>query len=126
MKDELAQLKLRPHSGGACGSGWRCCDWLRSMARKLRPIVSVSVPDDSALAGPTETGHGRAGAPLYPARRRRRIPTTSVALVGHARRELGYGCARTRVLAPARPPGVPVQSTIQRLFQELGLPHLRR
>jgi transposase InsO family protein len=49
-----------------------------------------------------------------------------VALVAHARRELGYGCARTQVWLKRVHDVSLAMSTIQRLFHELGLPYLRR
>src|SRR5215470_8625798 len=64
--------------------------------------------------------------PRYPTRRRRRIPDSVVALVAHARRELGYGCARTQVWLRRVHHVSLAMSTIQRLFVELGLPYLRR
>jgi len=49
-----------------------------------------------------------------------------VALVAHARRELGYGCARTQVWLRRVHNVSLAMSTIQQLFVELGLPYLRR
>ena len=64
--------------------------------------------------------------PRYPPRRRRRIPDHVVALVAHARRELGDGRARTQVWLRRRHQVSLAMSTIQRLFVDLGLPYLRR
>jgi len=64
--------------------------------------------------------------PRYPARRRRRIPAPVVDLVAHARRDLGYGCARTQIWLRRVHQVSLAMSTIQRLFQELGMPYLRR
>ena len=64
--------------------------------------------------------------PTYPERRQSRLPEEVVALIEHARRELQYGAARTRIwLRRVHQKNVPM-ATISRTFVRLGLPHLPR
>jgi transposase len=64
--------------------------------------------------------------PTYPERRQSRLPAEVVALIDHARRELQYGAARTRIwLRRVHQKNVPM-ATISRTFGRLGLPHLPR
>jgi len=60
--------------------------------------------------------------PRYEARRRRRIPESTVTLIAHARRDLGYGTTRTRIwLQRVHQISVAV-GTIRRVARDLGLP----
>ena len=62
--------------------------------------------------------------PVYPDRRRSRLPAEVIELLAHARRELQYGAARTRVwLQRVHQTSYPVK-TIQRAFVRLGMPRL--
>lgn len=62
--------------------------------------------------------------PVYPDRRRSRLPAEVIALIAHARRELQYGAARTRVwLQRVHQKSYPVK-TIHRAFVRLGMPRL--
>ncbi len=64
--------------------------------------------------------------PAYPERRKSRLPEEVVALIEHARRELQYGAARTRIwLRRVHKKNVPM-ATISRTFVGLGLPYLVR
>ena len=64
--------------------------------------------------------------PRYPARRRRRIPERTVALIAQARSELGYGTTRTRIWL-LRVHQIRVATvTIRRVVRDLGLPRLGR
>jgi transposase InsO family protein len=64
--------------------------------------------------------------PTYPRHRPRRVPPAAIELIRHARQELGLGAARTRFWLQ-RVHGVRLaMGTIQRVFQDLGLPRLRR
>jgi transposase len=64
--------------------------------------------------------------PAYPERRKSRLPEEVVALIEHARRELQYGAARTRIwLRRVHKQNVPM-ATISRTFVRLGLPYLVR
>jgi transposase len=72
-------------------------------------------------------GEGMNGlVPRYPHRRQRRITVEVLELIRHARQELAYGAARTRLWL-LRPHRVPLTTgTLQRIFVDLGLPYLRR
>ena len=60
--------------------------------------------------------------PRYAERRRRRIPESTVTLIAHARRDLGYGTTRTRIwLLRVHQISVAV-GTIRRVARDLGLP----
>jgi transposase InsO family protein len=64
--------------------------------------------------------------PSYPRHRPRQVPPTAIELVRHARQELGYGAARTRLWLQ-RVHGIRLaMGTIQRVFRDLGMPRLRR
>lgn len=64
--------------------------------------------------------------PVYPDRRRSRLPAEVLSLLEHARRELRYGAARTRIwLLRVHHKSYPVK-TIHRAFVRLGLPRLVR
>jgi transposase InsO family protein len=64
--------------------------------------------------------------PTYPERRKSRLPAEVVVLIEHARRELQYGAARTRIwLRRVHQKNVPM-ATIARTFVRLGLPYLPR
>ena len=64
--------------------------------------------------------------PRYPARRRSRLAPETMALLEHARRELEYGAARTRVwLRRVHHIRLPM-ATIHRAFCRMGIPHLPR
>ena len=64
--------------------------------------------------------------PTYPRHRPRRVPAATIELIRHARQELGYGAARTRLWLQ-RVHGIRLaMGTIQRVFRDLGLPRLRR
>ena len=59
--------------------------------------------------------------PLYPERRQPRLAPEVLALIEHARRELQYGAARTRIwLRRVHKRNVPM-ATISRAFVRLGL-----
>lgn len=127
MKDEIAQLKIRPELR------WRVRQRL-AVLRLAEEYGQKAAADRVGLSARTirRWQHRyRAGGvlelvPRYPARRRRRIPDHIVALIAHARREFGYGCARTQVWLRRVHEVSLAMSTIQRLFHELGLPYLRR
>jgi transposase InsO family protein len=62
--------------------------------------------------------------PTYPDRRKSRLPAEVLLLIEQARREFGYGAARTRVwLQRVHHKSYPVK-TIHRAFVRLGLPRL--
>lgn len=62
--------------------------------------------------------------PTYPDRRKSRLPAEVLRLMEQARREFGYGAARTRVwLQRVHQKSYPVK-TIHRAFVRLGLPRL--
>lgn len=62
--------------------------------------------------------------PSYPDRRKSRLPAEVLELIEHARRDLGYGAARTRIwLQRVHQKSYPVK-TIHRAFVRLGLPRL--
>jgi transposase InsO family protein len=62
--------------------------------------------------------------PTYPKRRKSRVPADVVALIAHARRELQYGAARSRIrLRRVHQKNVPM-ATISRTFVRLELPYL--
>ena len=64
--------------------------------------------------------------PTYPRHRPRRVSPSAVELIRHARQELGYGAARTRLWLK-RVHGIRLaMGTIQRVFRDLGVPRLRR
>ena len=64
--------------------------------------------------------------PMYPERRKSRLPSEVLALIEHARRELQYGAARTRIwLRRVHKRNVPM-ATISRTFVRLGLRYLPR
>lgn len=70
---------------------------------------------------------GLAGlVPRYPRRRQRRVKPEVVDLIRHARQELAYGAARTRLWLFRVHQVRLAMGTIQRVFGELGLPRLRR
>ena len=70
---------------------------------------------------------GLAGlVPRYPRRRQRRVRPEVVELIRHARQELAYGAARTRLWLFRVHQIRLAMGTIQRVFGELGLPRLRR
>jgi len=64
--------------------------------------------------------------PRYPHRRSRRVRPEVVPLIEHARRELAYGAARTRLWLQRVHQVHLAMGTIQRIFRDLGLPRLRR
>jgi transposase InsO family protein len=70
---------------------------------------------------------GLAGlVPRYPAQRPSRLAPETIALLEHARRELEYGAARTRVwLRRVHQLHLPM-ATIQHAFRRMGVPHLPR
>ncbi len=127
MKDEIAQLKIRAELR------WRVRQRL-AVLRLAEEYGQKAAADRVGLCARTirrwqhryRDGGVPALVPRYPARRRRRIPDHVVALVAHARRELGYGSARTQVWLQRVHQVSLAMSTIQRLFHELGLPYLRR
>ena len=64
--------------------------------------------------------------PSYLRHRPRRVPPTALEQIRHARQELGYGAARTRLWLQ-RVHGVRLaMGTLQRVFRDVGLPRLRR
>src|SRR6266566_264429 len=64
--------------------------------------------------------------PSYPRHRPRQVPPAAIELVRHARQELGYGAARTRLWLQ-RVHGIRLaMGTIQRVFRDIGMPRLRR
>src|SRR4029450_2260086 len=64
--------------------------------------------------------------PSYPRHRPRQVPPTAIELIRHARQELGYGAARTRLWLQ-RVHGIRLaMGTIQRVFRDIGMPRLRR
>jgi transposase InsO family protein len=70
---------------------------------------------------------GLAGlVPRYPQRRQRRVRPEVIELIRHARQELAYGAARTRLWLFRVHQVRLAMGTIQRVFGELGLPRLRR
>jgi transposase InsO family protein len=70
---------------------------------------------------------GLAGlVPRYPRRRQRRVRPEVIELIRHARQELAYGAARTRLWLLRVHQVRLAMGTIQRVFGELGLPRLRR
>jgi transposase len=64
--------------------------------------------------------------PCYPHRRGRRVSAAAIELIGHARRDMGYGAARTRLWLARLHHIKLAMATIQRIFRELGMAHLRR
>src|SRR2546429_187268 len=64
--------------------------------------------------------------PRYPRRRGRRVTPRVIELIGHARRELGYGAARTQLWLRRVHDVRVAMGTIQRIFRDLGIPRLRR
>ena len=64
--------------------------------------------------------------PRYPPRRQRRIRADVIPLIEQARRELGYGAARTRLWLQRVHQVRLAMGTIQRVFRDLGLPRLLR
>jgi len=64
--------------------------------------------------------------PRYPRRRGRRVTPRVIELIGHARRELGYGAARTHLWLRRVHDVRVAMGTIQRIFRDLGIPYLRR
>src|SRR2546429_2590316 len=64
--------------------------------------------------------------PRYPRRRGRRVTPRVIELIGHARRELGYGAARTQLWLRRVHDVRVAMGTIQRIFRDLGIPYLRR
>ena len=64
--------------------------------------------------------------PRYPRRRGRRVTERVGELVGHARRELAYGAARTQLWLRRRHDVRIAMETIQRIFRDLGVPRLRK
>jgi hypothetical protein len=64
--------------------------------------------------------------PRYPTQRKQLVPDDLVRLIEHARRELRYGAARTRIwLRRVHQRERPI-ATIHRTFVRLGLPRLPR
>ena len=64
--------------------------------------------------------------PSYPRHRRRQVPPAAIERIRHARRELGYGAARTRLWLQ-RVHGIRLaMGTMQRVFRDIGMPRLRR
>src|SRR5262245_5979426 len=127
MRDETAQLKIRPELR------WRVRQRL-AVLRLAEEYGQQAAADRVGLCARTirrwqqryRDGGVPALVPRYPERRRSRIPDHVVALVAHARRELGYGCTRTQVWLKRVHEVSLAMSTIQRLFHELELPYLRR
>jgi transposase len=69
---------------------------------------------------------GIAGLPRYPARRKRRVPPTVVALIAQARQEFRWGAPRTHVWLK-RTHGLQVNTgTIQRIIRDIGIPVLTK
>jgi len=64
--------------------------------------------------------------PRYPRRRGRRVTPRVIELVGQARRDLGYGAARTQLWLRRVHDVRVAMGTIQRIFRDLGIPYLRR
>src|SRR5436309_10442082 len=64
--------------------------------------------------------------PRYPRRRGRRVTPRVIELIGHARRERGYGAARTQLWLRRVHDVRVAMGTIQRIFRDLGIPYLRR
>src|SRR5438445_7438661 len=64
--------------------------------------------------------------PRYPRRRGRRVTPRVIELIGHARRELGYGASRTQLWLRRVHDVRVAMGTIQRIFRDLGIPRLRR
>ena len=64
--------------------------------------------------------------PRYPHRRAPRLTAEVIELIRQARRELGYGAARTRIWLLRVHHVRLAMATIQRTFTALGLPRLRR
>jgi len=127
MKDQLAELKIRRELQ------WRVRQRLAVLELAERLGQKQAAERVGLCARTIRRWQGRARqegirglVPRYPARRRRRIPDHVVALVAQARRELGYGCARTQVWLRRVHHVSLAMSTIQRLFVDLGLPYLRR
>jgi transposase InsO family protein len=127
MSNQLAELKIRP------GLRWRIRQRLavleladRLGQKRAAERVGLCPRTIRRWQARARQGGVQALVPRYPVRRRRRIPDHVVALVAHARRELGYGCARTQVWLRRVHQVSLAMSTIQRLFVDLGLPYLRR
>src|SRR3989449_7892835 len=64
--------------------------------------------------------------PRYPRRRGRRVTPRVIELIGQARRDLGYGAARTQLWLRRVHEVRVAMGTIQRIFGDLGIPYLRR
>ncbi len=64
--------------------------------------------------------------PRYPRRRGRRVTPRVIELIGQARRDLGYGAARTQLWLRRVHEVRVAMGTIQRIFRDLGIPYLRR
>lgn len=64
--------------------------------------------------------------PRYPAQRPSRLSPETMALLEHARRELEYGAARTRVWLRRVHHILLPMATIQLAFRRMGIPHLPR
>jgi len=73
-----------------------------------------------------QTGGVAGLVPLYPARRPCQIPAAQVELVARARRTLQYGAPRAQLWLTRVHQVRLAQSTIQRIFRDLGLPRLHR
>lgn len=64
--------------------------------------------------------------PAYPRHRVRRVSSAAIELIRHARQDLGYGAARTRLWLQRVHDVRLAMGTIQRVFRDMGLPRLRR
>src|SRR2546430_1253348 len=82
--------------------------------------------DGSALARTVAPGEPRGPGPGLPRRRGRRVTPRVIELVGQARRDLGYGAARTQLWLRRVHDVRVAMGTIQRIFRDLGIPYLRR
>src|SRR5262245_16593936 len=63
--------------------------------------------------------------PRYPRRRQRRVTGEVLELIRHARQELAYGAARTRLWLLRRHRVQLAMGTLQRIFVDVGVPYLR-
>ena len=123
MRDRLAELKVRREYR------WRVRQRLAVLELAHR-VGQKQAADRMGLCARTVRRwqvRARQGGvlglvPRYPTRRRRRIPEHVVALVAHARRELGYGCARTQVWLRRVHNVSLAMSTIQRLSSSSACP----
>jgi transposase InsO family protein len=93
---------------------------------RRQPALWAGSQDHTRVARSISRRGRRRSGPRYPAQRASRLAPEILALLEHARRELEYGAARTRVwLRRVHNVRLPM-ATIHRAFCRLGLPHLPR